>query len=292
MSSVNKDTLGDRMKSLESIETNGYFLPNTPLYARIDGRAFHTFCRSFKKPYSLDFIETMCATCKELHEKTGAICSYVQSDEISLGWVDISKAPFDGRKFKLISVLSSIATSAFMSHVFSKLDSDSEVTKATLKYHPTFDCRIFNIPHMGEDGLSELANCFIWRENDAIKNSVTGMALNFFSNSQIHKKNTDDKIEMMKSIGYNFYKDTPESFLRGTFFERVTYEKELSDEISSKIPEHKRCYDANGKIVAVRSEIRKKNVPYRLSDIQNKSGVLFYGESAILNKPNPTFILC
>ena len=77
-------------------------MENLPLYARIDGRAFHTFCRGMKKPFDYDFIQTMRYAGKFLLEQTNADVVYIQSDEISLGWTDVSKAPFSGRKFKII----------------------------------------------------------------------------------------------------------------------------------------------------------------------------------------------
>jgi tRNA(His) 5'-end guanylyltransferase len=40
-----KDSLGDRMKSYEELSTSRQLMPNCPVYARIDGRAFHTLCK-------------------------------------------------------------------------------------------------------------------------------------------------------------------------------------------------------------------------------------------------------
>lgn len=173
------ETLGDRMKAFEAITTSTTLMPHTPVYARIDGRAFHTFCRGFEKPFSRSFVTAMQETCKELVDKTGAIVGFVQSDEISLGWEDYTKAPFNGRLFKLQSVLASIASTAFVMHVMQTKSAGDKLYDATVKYHPTFDCRVCNVPNM-----HELAMQFLFRSNDAVKNSCISMAQSFFFTSR------------------------------------------------------------------------------------------------------------
>lgn len=280
------DTLGNRMKALESLSTSRNLMLGTPVYARIDGRAFHTFCRGLEKPFSKTFIGAMQFVTMRLVKDFNAILGYVQSDEISLGWLDLSKAPFNGRVQKLESVLASAAAAYFNYFIFGT-DNGAGLRGRALKHIPTFDCRCFNVPT-----VEELANSFLWRENDAIKNSVTGMALNFFSDKEIEGKNTDDKVHMMRMKGYCFYEDTDEAFLRGSFFQRQVFQKELTEEDLSRIPEKVRPQQGDGgKVLVTRSEIRKLHIPYRLTDIANKTGVLFNGEVAELNKENPTFII-
>ena len=133
------ETLGDRMKAFESITTSTTLMPHTPVYARIDGRAFHTFCRGFEKPFSRSFVTAMQETCKELVVKTGAIVGFVQSDEISLGWEDYTKAPFNGRLFKLQSVLASIASTAFVMHVMQTKSAGDKLYDATVNYREAKD---------------------------------------------------------------------------------------------------------------------------------------------------------
>ena len=113
------DSLGDRIKSYEELSTSRQLMPNCPVYARIDGRAFHTFCRGLEKPFSRAFIEVMKETCKFLVEETNACIGYVQSDEISLGWENIDKAPFGGRVQKLESNLASLASAKFVQYIVS-----------------------------------------------------------------------------------------------------------------------------------------------------------------------------
>jgi len=280
------DTLGNRMKTLEALSTSRSLMIGVPIYARIDGRAFHTFCRGLEKPYSKDFIGAMQFVTMRLVKDFNAIVGYVQSDEISLGWMDSSKAPFDGRVQKLESVLASSAAAYFNYYIFGT-EKGANLRGRALKHIPTFDCRCFNVPN--ED---ELANSFLWRENDAIKNAVTGMALNFYSDKQIEGKNTDDKIHMMRMNGYCFYEDTDEAFMRGSFFQRQVFQKELTEEDLAKIPEKVRPMAGDdGKVMVTRSEIRRMYIPYRLTDIANKTGTLFRNETAELNKENPTFVI-
>ena len=322
------DSLGDRLKKYEYISTSRQLMPNCPIYARIDGRAFHTFCRGLKKPYSKAFIQAMQDTCKYLVKETTAVLGYVQSDEISLGWTDSQHCPFDGRVQKLESVLASMASAYFVKHLHhdaprifgpkrSDYDTEGEYTKAMDDYTlfandnetmrcksifnpPCFDCRVFNVPSM-----EELANAFLWRENDAIKNSISGMSLHFYSHKELQGKNSDEKIHMMRMKRYCFYEDTDPAFMRGTFYHRENYRKELTMDEVSEIPIEQRelleqeevtTYEGTGKTITRkyfcnRSHIVPMNLPYRLTDIENKVGVLFCGGIAVLNKENPTFDL-
>lgn len=281
-----KDTLGNRLKKLESLSTSRYLMPDVPVYARIDGKSFHTFCRGLEKPYSIQFISAMQDVTKRIVKEFNCLLGYVQSDEISVCWENISKAPFDGRIQKLESVLASAAGAYFNYEIFGTAKYP-ELRKRAEKHIPIFDCRIFNVPSMWE-----LANAFLWRENDAIKNAINGMSLSFFSQNELDGKSCDEKIHMMRMKGYCFYEDTFESFMRGTFYQRKSVRKELSENDLMRIPEGERPkMDSNGKTYVMRSEISRLNVPYRLTDIENKVGVLFSGEEAVLKKTNPTFRL-
>lgn len=301
----NKDSLGDRMKSYEWLSTSRQLMPNCPVYARIDGRAFHTLCKGLKKPYGMAFIQTMQEVCKYLVGETGAVLGYVQSDEISLGWLDYSKAPFEGRMQKLESVLASMASAKFVQYIEASKsggglhinDGMDRLWHSTQIHIPSFDCRVFNVPNE-----AELANCFLWRENDAIKNSISGMSLSFFSHKQLQNKNSDEKISMMKDKGYDFYRDTDESFIRGTFFHREVYEKELSKDEVDRIPAKRleemvelgqleySNYNGHKSYFATRSHIVQMKLPYRLTDTDNLPFILFHCDSTIeCNKESPTF---
>lgn len=288
------DTLGNRLKAYEYLSTSRQLMPNTPVYARIDGRAFHTFCRGLEKPFSKAFILVMQETCKFLVEETNACLGYVQSDEISLGWESIVKAPFDGRVQKLESNLASLASAKFVHYIMSHtIDNTMNLFNRIGKHLPSFDCRVFNVPNM-----TELANAFLWRENDALKNSITGMALNFYSHKQLDCKNSDEKIHMMRMKGHCFYEDTDPAFMRGTFYHRENYLKDLTDEEVAKIPENQRknlVHDAgnmaSNHYACWRSHIVPMVLPYRLTETADLEKVLFYGLAPECKIENPTFDL-
>ena len=300
------DTLGNRLKAYEYLSTSRQLMPNTPVYARIDGRAFHTFCRGLEKPFSKAFILVMQETCKFLVEETNACLGYVQSDEISLGWESIVKAPFDGRVQKLESNLASLASAKFVHYIMSHtIDNTMNLFNRIGKHLPSFDCRVFNVPNM-----TELANAFLWRENDALKNSITGMALNFYSHKQLDCKNSDEKIHMMRMKGHCFYEDTDPAFMRGTFYHRENYLKDLTDEEVARIPEKQRenleyskdgytlCLPNNRDVIVEpntyycwRSHIVAMNLPYRLTETADLEKVLFYGLAPECKIENPTFDL-
>jgi len=49
---------------------------------------------------------------------------------------------------------------------------------------PSFDARVFNVPK------DEVENVFIWRQMDAMKNSVQGLARSVYSHKELHGKST------------------------------------------------------------------------------------------------------
>ena len=265
---ANKESLGDRMKSYEMVHTQTSLVPGIPVFVRIDGRAFHTFTRGLQKPFDPDFAWTMKEVTKHLHDKTNAFISYVQSDEISLCYLEPSKMPFETRLFKLESVLAGMASAAFCVYG----------SKTKLKYRiekmiPHFDCRVCQMP------LEEIPNMLLFRERDCLKNAITLVALEHFSNKQIHKKNSDEKIEMLlKEARVDFTKDIDEDFRVGSWFRRVVFQKELDAETLAKIPEKQRVLDENGKMFVTRSEVRQLKLGMPLSKVANKLAVVLGDE--------------
>lgn len=269
------------MKGYESITTKTTLMPNTPVYARIDGRAFHTLTRGFNKPFDTVFTSIMQSVCHKLVEDTGAILGYVQSDEISLGWEDYTKAPFDGKLFKLESVLASMATAFFYQGIISLITDnalDNEDTGTLKKLWErgmckaiSFDCRIFNVPSM-----EELANAFLWRENDAIRNSISSLAQANFSHKQLQNKSSSDMQNMLlteKGINWNNLYLTDK---RGTYMQKRNYEEYISDEIWDKIPASKKPENR----MCTRSKIVILDIPI-MKKVLNKVGTYFYQEAPL-----------
>ena len=263
-----RDEFGDRMKSYEAHECDRHFLPQIPVYARLDGRSFHTFCRRMNKPFDENFNLVMVDTMKYLVDHTHAVVGYTQSDEISLAWLaptHKSEIFFNRRIFKMTSVLAGMASAFFNQHA---MELWPDLTKRLV---PCFDSRVYMLP-----SPNELANCFVWRNLDATKNAISMAASCYYSPAQLHKKSGAQKQEMLFARGINF-NDYPESFKRGVFARRERFEVELAEETRLKIPEASRP-PAGHKVV--RSEVRLFSLP-PLTKVANKVGALFGGEAPI-----------
>jgi len=226
------DNFGDRMKMLERQETGRRFIPLLPIYARIDGKCFSKFTKGMERPYDVNMSRCMIETVKYLVEATNARVGYTQSDEISLLWYSDSydsQVFFDGKIFKMTSILAAMATSAFM------MEAMKVWPEKVMKARPVFDCRIFQLPTK-----NEAANAFLWREVDATKNAVSMAARSVFSHKELDGKSGKEMQEMMwAKAGINF-NDYPAAFKRGTFVQRRTVIKELTPEVLARIPEGRR----------------------------------------------------
>lgn len=186
---TDKTSLGDRMKGYENI-TRNHLISRMPVILRLDGRAFHTFTKGFDKPYDITFAKTMELTMKYLCENIqGCVFGYTQSDEITLVLVDYQglsiSSWFDNNIQKMVSVAASMATLEF-NRKFSELTLDYS------KMGATFDCRAFNVPK------EEVTNCVLFRQNDAIRNSIQALGQAHFSHKELHGKNMEDIITMVK----------------------------------------------------------------------------------------------
>lgn len=279
------DELGTRIKELEAITTKTKLMPQLSLYARIDGRSFHTFCRGLKKPFCYELVKTMQEVTKFLVAETHAQLGYVQSDEISLCWLDPSKAPFEGKLFKLQSILASMASSKFVNYIWNKhintsysnpdnkFDEWNFLCEKCQKIIPSFDCRVFQLPNE-----VELANTFVWREIDAVRNSVSMLAQANFSHKELQGKDRKAMITMLEEKGIR-WNELRDDLKRGAYFKRVLIEKELDDETWNKIPTNKKPESRT----VIRSEIQQYNIP-EMKNVENKVGVYFYNEQPIFKK--------
>lgn len=225
-----RDALGDRMKKYEYI-TRTYLVPRMPVIIRLDGKAFHTFTRGFKRPFDEVLISTMQDTTKYLCENIqGCVLGYTQSDEITLVLVDYKKlnscAWFDNNIQKMCSIAASMATFAFNRFFVANLNAfyefNTDIDLTEIGYHITFseeddgkyyeaykkaaekgamfDARVFNIPK------EEVCNCVLWRQNDATRNSVEMVAQAHFSHGVLQNKSQSQMQDMLmleKGINWN-----------------------------------------------------------------------------------------
>lgn len=234
---MKNDSLGDRMKIYE--DAYHIYLPKRlPVIIRVDGRAFHTFTRGFKRPFDEVLQSAMQHTAKALCEHVfGCKLAYVQSDEISLLVTNddtIETQPwFDNNLQKLVSLTASIATLAF-NKVFSEcewawhktlLDSNTDesgnltqipdnfLNISNAHHHAynkaTFDSRAFILPK------DEVCNYFIWRQQDAVRNSIQMVAQFLYSHKELQGKSNSDLQEMIHAKGVN-WNDYPVPCKRGS----------------------------------------------------------------------------
>lgn len=271
---MKKMSLNDRMKLYESFETNHRFLPTLPVLARLDGRCFHAFTKGLQRPYDLRFATMMVETTKHLMAESNALLGYTQSDEITLLFhsSDLdSQIFFDGNPFKMTSILAGLAATKFNSILSTYLPEKSHLT-------PLFDCRVWSVPN-----LSEAVNVFVWREQDATRNSISMAAQTFYSHKTLHNKNTSDMQEMLlqKGINWNNY---PAHFRRGTYLQRTTVTRTFTcDEIEVLPPLHEAR--TNPDLEVERSEIRLLDMPPILS-VLNRLDVVFFGVLPLMEKDN------
>ncbi len=227
-----RDEFGNRMKGYEAVETSRTLPPGLPYYARIDGRAFSTFTRSMQRPFDPRMTAAMIATAKHLVGSTGARIGYVQSDEISLVWLDNtpeSEPLFGSKVHKLTSVLASLAAASFQYELRQSFDS---VTANTLcEMLPHFDARVFSLPNK-----IEAANAILWRTLDARKNALSMATRSFYPAKAMHGADQATMLRMLadKEIDFEAY---PDSFRFGTWLRRVLFERTITDEQRSAIPE-------------------------------------------------------
>lgn len=225
---MSSDNLGDRMKGYEDVQRY-HLTKRIPTLIRLDGKAFHTFTRGFRKPCDMVLQKTMWDTatylCKNIQ---GCKIAYTQSDEITLLLIDYdtldTSSWFEKNIVKMISVSASMATLAFNSSFISNVNAfkkeieimhssepsmqtsnfiDELIPRYESRFHTAlFDSRVFNIP------AAEVCNCFLWRQQDATRNAIKAVGQANFSHKELHKKNGNQIQEMLwqeKQINFNDY---------------------------------------------------------------------------------------
>jgi tRNA(His) 5'-end guanylyltransferase len=210
---MKNDALGDRMKEFYEDRTRIKLPRRTYTIIRIDGKAFHTYTKGLQRPFDQGLIEDMDATaaylCKNIQ---GAKFGYVQSDEISLVLTDFddlgTHAWFDNNLQKMVSVAASMATSEFnrLRLIRKCMGGDIEgyvdaIDLSEFKM-AEFDARAFQIPF-----IDEVENYFIWRQQDAVRNSISSVAQSLYSPRELNGVKTDQMQEMIfqKGINWNDY---------------------------------------------------------------------------------------
>lgn len=204
--------LGDRMKRYEA--TTRTLLPRrTYAIIRVDIRAARSYLRGAIKPFDEAFMADMDAVAEALcAEVSGAAFAYTQSDEISILITDFgshgTEPWFGGVAAKQQSVSASLATAVL---------NERRAGRAL------FDSRAFTI----SDPV-EVANYFLWRQRDAVRNSISMAAQAVFPHKRLHGVNSGGMQELLwaeKGINWNDY---PDGCKRGRVAVREVGERETS----------------------------------------------------------------
>lgn len=261
MSSVDFDDLGDRQKWFENL-ANPKLIRKLPVMARLDGRAFHTFTKGFKRPFDPRLTLAMQTTMSSFMEPFGPTLGYTQSDEITLCWLPENNTfekpfQFDGNVRKLTSLLAAHASVTFNEVLKGLPGFEGETFRAL------FDCRVWNVPD-----LETAADNFKWREMDATKNSVSMLASSLYSEKELNGKSTKQRIAMIEEKGQS-WADLAPCYKRGSYVKRASVLKSLTKEELERIPEK---YWPEGPVP--RNENVFINYP-PLTSIRNLKEVLF-----------------
>lgn len=211
---MSKDEFGNRMKEYE--KAYKVSLPKCmPIMIRIDGKAFHTYTKGMTKPFDEDLTDAFWETCKYLAKNImGCKIVYHQSDEISLLLTNYDKLTtqswFDNSLQKMASIAASMATAKFNEEMRKKYPE---------KPFAMFDARVWVLPQ------DEVCNAFLWRQQDATKNSISMVAQANFPHKQLqglNGKQMQDKLKLEKNINWN---ELPIWQKRGVCITKQYYEK-------------------------------------------------------------------
>lgn len=232
-----KDALGDRMKERYESAQRMFLTRRVPVIIRIDGKAFHTFTRGFKKPFDACLMESMQRTMKYLCENIqGCVFGYTQSDEITLVLTDYATITTDAwfgyNVQKMTSIAASMATLAFnrffaeatstyrrrVNALWTCTEEESRICAAyekAIEKGAMFDARAFSMP------VDEVCNCLVWRQQDAIRNSIEAVGQAYFSANELHGKNQKAIKEMCLSQYDVDWEKLPATCQRGSSCYRV-----------------------------------------------------------------------
>lgn len=209
----NNDELGTRMKDYE-MACRTTLTRRLPLIIRLDGKSFHQFTKGCAKPFDSLLIEALnqtgIALCSAIQ---GAQIVYLQSDELTVlihNYKRLESTPwFNNEIQKMVSVAAGIASATMTKESISVFG----------KIKPAvFDARAFVLPE------AEVCNAFLWRQNDAVRNSVQMLARSMYSDKQCFKKSCLDLQDMTLQKGFN-WNELPTHQRRGRCVVKKRFER-------------------------------------------------------------------
>jgi tRNA(His) guanylyltransferase len=200
-------------------EHRSYIPQKRWMIIRLDGKAFHTYTSGLEQPFDALFMEAMDQTAKELCAAlSGSLMGYVQSDEISIVMDTKTKNGFEpsmaGQIQKIVSVSAATATGHFNKARWAQGFGDS---------FGVFDSRIA----LTCDDLEDVGDYIDWRRGDAMKNSVSMAAENYFGHKILLGKNTMERKEMLSQVSHP-WENLPAGFRYGRYLHRVVFKEDVT----------------------------------------------------------------
>jgi len=225
---MSEDSLGDRMKGYEIAAWTT--LPRRmPVVLRVDGKAFHSYTKGLARPFDEPLCQAMDTVALSLcAEVQGAQLAYVQSDEISVlihGYKRLSSQPWFGNDVQKM-------VSCAAAEVSSRMTEVSPTVFGRMK-RAKFDARVFVVPE------NDVCNYFLWRQQDARRNSVQMVTRSMFSDQQCFQRDITAMKEMCASKGV-LWDELPTYQRYGRCARRVPYDHQGTErhrwEIDREIP--------------------------------------------------------
>ena len=208
-------------------KTNRIFLEKkVPVFIRLDGNAFSTLTRNFRKPYDEVFAKSMQQTLQYMCSiPQGCVFGYTASDEITLVLTDYHKLTscpwFDYRIEKIATIAASKASVAFNKFLYANKErfyetydgDDKEMLydayNKALESDPVFDGRCFNVP---EHRVCEM---ILWRQYDTRRNSIQSLGQAHFSERMMRGKSNAEVLEMLTNEHNVDWNDMPTAYKTG-----------------------------------------------------------------------------
>jgi tRNA(His) 5'-end guanylyltransferase len=268
--------IGDRMKFYETKTAESILSvpPYFPFIIRLDGRAFSGLFstlntwewRNNKQPYSDSFHNAMMETAKDLLYEFSPSTVYTHSDEITLIFPElctyeeysrgvrddgrnISRHIFDGRLFKLLSIIPSFTSTRFTYHLerelksnvecyrrfFGSTDESGTMESKSKRDGPvfSFDARPIVFPL---SKTFEIANHMIWRSKlDCFRNFVGMYARRMIPSKTLNGLSNVERIQKLKEMGIDLDGPTMNPVIplmkNGAYVKKKTYDPNHDDDI-------------------------------------------------------------
>jgi tRNA(His) 5'-end guanylyltransferase len=234
--------------------------PEKHIIIRIDGHHFSSFTKDFEKPFDKIISNSMIETTKDLLERFDAYTGYTQSDEITLFLPSLKDLTVDNRKKKthklqkrikedwehifnarvqkIVSLVAAYTTMSFNKHLDKNMkiytfDVSEERKNDLFKLINTgiigtayFDARIY-----GVSNEKEVFEAFLWRVQDAEKNSKSMFTQTYCNYKELEGKSGEEKVEYCKNKKNKDWNDIEDKFKYGTFVKKEMY---FNEEIKKK----------------------------------------------------------